>query len=161
MNRINRDTVIAVVLMAVAMLFYRETYNIPNFGYASIGSEVWPRVVLVPLFLLCAIYLVQSLRRREPQPSAGGGVIGFLYRYRNPIGSFAIFFVFLLTIDWLGMLLGGIALVFALLTLLGHRTPKAIALHAAIAVVSVGAMWSLFTYVLRVYLPQGEILQLY
>jgi hypothetical protein len=31
--------------------------------------------------------------------------------------------------------------------------------HAIIAVVAVGGMWSLFTYGLGVILPQGEILE--
>ena len=164
MNRISKDTVIAAILLVVTGLFYWETYNIPKLDYASIGSEVWPRVILVPLFVLCLIYLVQSLRSAAPaarEPTGGGGVLAFLYTYRNPISSFAVFFVFLLTIDYLGMLLGGTALVFALLTVLGHRTPRAIALHTVIAAASVGLVWSLFTYVLRVYLPQGELLQIY
>lgn len=164
MHRITKDTVIATILLVVVALFYWETYNIPEFEYASIGSEVWPRVILVPLFALCVIYLVQSLRAGAPAgaaPRGGSGVLRFLATYRNPIAAFAVFLVFLLTIDYLGMLLGGTALVFALLTVLGHRTLRAIAMHAVIAAVSVGLVWSLFTYVLRVYLPQGEILQLY
>jgi len=59
------------------------------------------------------------------------------------------------------MLIGGTLLVFALLTALGHRTPKYLLIHAAIAIVSVGAVWSLFTFALQVYLPEGELLPLY
>jgi len=47
------------------------------------------------------------------------------------------------------------------LTTLGHKTPKFLLLHAVIAIVSVGAVWSLFTFALRVYLPEGELLHLY
>ena len=53
-----------------------------------------------------------------------------------------------------GILIGGMAFVFALLTALGgFRTWP---LHIAIAVISVGGMWATFTYALRVILPRGE-----
>ena len=161
MKALNRDTAIAVLLFAIAGLFFWETYNIPQFEYASIGSEVWPRIILVPLFVLCAVYFFQSLRRGAPAADKAPAAGSFLYRYRNPILSFLIFFLFLLTVDYLGMLIGGSLLVFALLTVLGHRTPKFLLLHAVIAVASVGAVWSLFTFALRVYLPEGELLRLY
>ena len=70
---------------------------------------------------------------------------------------FVIFFVFLLTVEYLGMLIAGVMLTFILLTAIGNRTPKALALHVAISVASVGLVWSLFTFVLRVYLPEGEL----
>ncbi len=158
-----RDTAIALVLIAVGALFFWETFNIPQLDYASIGSEVWPRVILVPLIVLSVIYLAQAVRGhyRSETSGATGGPLALLSKYRNPIACFAIFFVFLLTVDYLGMLIGGSALVFGLLTVLGHRTPKAVAVHALVAVGSVGAVWALFTFGLRAYLPQGEILQLY
>jgi putative tricarboxylic transport membrane protein len=59
---------------------------------------------------------------------------------------------------YLGMLLGGLAFVFLLLNALGGWGPKQMALHAVIALVTVGGMWSLFTFGLHVLLPPGEIL---
>jgi hypothetical protein len=161
MKLYKRDAVIAVVLMVITALFFWESYSIPTFEYASIGSEVWPRVILVPLFVLCVVYFVQSIRHAVPPEKKLSGVGEFLAAYRNPIMSFVIFFIFLWTLDYLGMLIGGTLLVFALLTVLGHRTPKALLLHATIAIVSVGAVWSLFTFALQVYLPEGEILRIY
>ena len=72
---------------------------------------------------------------------------------------FALFLVYLLTLPVLGMLLGGTAFVFLLLCALGGWHSRALAVHAIIAVVAVGGMWSLFTYGLGVILPQGEILE--
>ena len=161
MKLLNKDVVIAVLLFAVAALFYWDTYSIPKFGYASIGSEVWPRVILVPLFVLCGIYFFQSLKKRKTAEGGIAGVGDFFRTYQNPIFSFVIFFLFLLTLDYLGMLIGGTLLVFALLTVLGHKTPKFLLLHAVIAIISVGSVWSLFTFALQVYLPEGELLHLY
>jgi len=56
------------------------------------------------------------------------------------------------------MHLAGALFVFLALTALGRPSPKLIAIHAAVAVASIGIMWSVFTFGLRVILPQGEIL---
>lgn len=161
MKSLNKDTVIALILMAVAGTFFWETFNIPKFGYASIGSEVWPRVILVPLLVLCAVYLVQSVRRKAAAEGRTLSAGTFFATYRNPILCFVIFLVFLATLDYLGMLLGGSALVFALLTVLGNNAPRNVLIHIGVSVASVGLVWLLFTFVLRVYLPEGEILHLY
>ena len=67
-----------------------------------------------------------------------------------------LFACYLAAIPWFGMLISGVAFVFALLTVLGGAEPRKLALHAGVALVTVGGMWSLFTYALRVLLPRGE-----
>jgi len=161
MKSLNRDTVIAVVLIAITAIFIGETFNIPKFDYASIGSEVWPRIILTPLLVLCVIYLLQSLRQKAVAEGKPFSIRGFFQQYGNPIMGFLIFLAFLATLDYLGMLIGGILLTFCLLTAFGNRTPRALLLHVAIAVISVGAVWSLFTFALRVYLPEGELIRIY
>jgi|TARA_B100000315_G_C14308954_1_gene465413 hypothetical protein len=54
-------------------------------------------------------------------------------------------------------LIGGLAFVFTLMGVLGGWQPKRLVLHAAVALGTVGGMWSIFTYGLGVILPQGEI----
>jgi putative tricarboxylic transport membrane protein len=161
MKALNKDTVIAAILIAITAIFFWETFNIPKFGYASIGSEVWPRIILVPLFVLCVVYLFQSLRRKAAAEGGPGSIWAIVLRYRNPIMGFIVFLAFLATVDYLGMLIGGVLLTFGLLTALGNRSPKALLLHVAISLVAVGTVWSLFTFVLRVYMPEGEILHFY
>ena len=58
----------------------------------------------------------------------------------------------------LGMLLGGMAFVFVTLSFLGPNERRSHLINAAVAVVTIGCMWLLFTYALGVILPQGEIL---
>lgn len=160
MKLVNKESVIAAILLLVTGVYFWETYNIATPDYASIGSDVWPRIILIPLLILTIVYLIQSIRR-PPPAGERRSIKEWFSAYQNPISSFLIFFIFLLVVDYLGMLIAGVLLVFALLTVLGHRTPKALLIHAAIALVSVGLVWSLFTFVLRVYMPEGEILRLY
>ncbi|MBI4183932.1 MAG: tripartite tricarboxylate transporter TctB family protein [Proteobacteria bacterium] len=160
MGSLNRDSVIAIVLLAFCGLMFWETFNIPRFESAAIGSEVWPRLIIAALAALSLVYLLQSLRRpAEPAAIAGRGA--FLRAYRNPIWCFVLFALFLVTLDYLGMLLGGVLYVFLMLTALGNRSPRDHLAHAAIAVGSVGVMWAIFTYGLRVYMPEGEVLRIW
>jgi predicted membrane-bound spermidine synthase len=72
-----------------------------------------------------------------------------------------MFIFFLSTLDYLGMLFGGIAFVFGLLTFLGGFSPNLIFKHLTISILSIGFMWMIFTFGLRVMLPEGEILRVW
>jgi putative tricarboxylic transport membrane protein len=161
MGSLNKDTAAALLILAATGAFFWESFNIPELGYASMGSEVWPRVILAPLFVLGVIYLIQSLRRAPSTAGTSPGFVAGVVKYRNPIMCFVLFFVFLLTVEYLGMLIAGVALTFGLLTALGNRAPKDLVMHVVISVAAVGIVWSLFTFVLRVYLPEGELLRVY
>ena len=162
MTRVNRDTVVAVVLLLACAVFATATFEIREPDYGQLSPATWPRVVVGILTVLSVIYLVQSIRKGVPEATgdeAGfGGVAGFLAHWRNVFWCFALFLAYLLTMPYLGMLIGGLAFVFLLLNALGGWGPKQLILHGIIAVVAVGGMWALFTFGLHVLLPPGEIL---
>ncbi len=158
MQRINPDVVIALLLMVVCAVFFYETFAYQKVHLAIIGSKLWPRVVVAALFVLSVLYLLQSLRAtRTPMPQ-GWRLKDWLRTNRNVVGSFACYFVFLLTLRYVGLLLGGSLFVYLTLTFLGRRDLRSQLVHALIAVVSVGFMWAVFTFALGVVLPEGEVL---
>ncbi len=159
MNAINRDTVVAVCLLLFCGVFYAASFQIEETAYATIGAEVWPRLILAVMLALSLVYLVQSMRK-GPRAAATAKA-GLFARYRNALWCYALFLAFLLTLDVLGMLLGGIAFVFLTLSVLGERSLKMLAVHAVVAIVAVGAMWAIFTFALKVILPQGVILSVW
>ena len=163
MGRINRDVVIAVVLVVFTAVFYGATYSIRKTAYGTVGSEVWPRAILIGLGALCILYLINAWRDRHETQGAGrgGGLTGWFSTYRNALLCFVMYALFLATLDYLGMLIGGILFVFLLLNLLGGWRPRRLAIHGAIAVSTMGAMWAVFTFGLRVILPEGEILRIW
>ena len=69
MNRLNRDTVIAVILMLFCGVFFWASFDIREPDYGVLPPSAWPRVILGLLALLSVIYLVQSLRRGVPRPA--------------------------------------------------------------------------------------------
>lgn len=156
MTRLNRDAIVAILLLMLCGVLFWQTFNIREVPFSQVGSEVWPRVVLLLLTVLSVVYLFKSLSepRPETEPFSLGG---WLKTYRNPIICFVMFFVFLLVLPYLGMLLAGILFVFITQSLIGGASPRRLVMHALISVLAVGGMWSIFTYALRVILPVGEL----
>ena len=86
------------------------------------------------------MYLINAWRDRHEtrEPRRGGGLRGWFSTYRNALLCFVTYALFLVTLDYLGMLIGGILFVFLLLNLLGGWNPKRLAIHGAIAVSTMG-----------------------
>jgi hypothetical protein len=162
MNRVNRDTVVAAVLMAFSGAAFWTTFGIITRDDGIMQATVWPRLILVLMIVFSLTYFVRSLRGTDDDSAVAGerGFIAWLNYYRNPLGCFVLYFAFLATLPFLGILIGGVLLVFLLLSLLGGFDRSKLLLHAAIAVLSIGGMWAIFTFALKVILPAGEILPL-
>ena len=158
-TRINRDSVSAVFLLLFCGVFFAASFDIETTNYGTLQSSVWPQIILGALSLFSLLLLTQALRK-PPAAGEGGGLLAWLRRYRNPLICYALFFGFLISLPVLGMLLGGILFVLVMLTILGGGKLAQLPLHLVIAVVSVGAMWAIFTYALGVFLPGGIILNL-
>ena len=75
------------------------------------------------------------------------GLSAELWRHVEGLGAF--------------LAIGGVLFVFLALTVMGERTPRAIAIHLVVALATIGVMWAIFTFGLRVILPEGEILRIW
>jgi putative tricarboxylic transport membrane protein len=167
MARLNRDAIVAIVLLTGCGILFWASFSIRTPDYGQLSPSTWPRVILAVLSLLGVIYLIQSLRHGpaaadEYETTDSGaamepGVLGWLKYWRNPIWVFVLFFAFLLTLPVLGSLIGGVGFVFVLMGVLGGWAPLQLLQHAALALGTVGGMWSIFTYGLGVILPPGMI----
>lgn len=165
MKKLNRDVVIATLTLAGCGLLGWQSLNIRDPGYGTLAPAAWPQFVLVLLTVFSLIYFFQSITAPATDPvenpaadaPSGKGFGAFFEHYRNPIICYGIYFAFLLTLPVLGALIGGILLVFLLLNVLGGWSPGALVRHGLIAIISMGFMWSLFSFGLRVILPEGMI----
>jgi len=167
MTSMSRDTVVSIVLLLFCGFLIWAGYQIRDPQFGELPPAAWPKAVTWVLTAFCVVYFVQSLladRARTdgdsaaPEEGREPGLLGWFRWYFNPIICLALYFIFLVTLPFFGTLIGGILLVFALLSFLGGVTPRLIVQHAIIAVVSVGVMWLIFTYGLRVLLPTGVLI---
>ena len=174
MVSLNRDSVVAIILLLVCGVLFYSSFDIRQPNYGVLMPSTWPRIIIAVLALLSLIYLIQSLRD-QPKDELGdsinvdirvdafakeenkGGLKGFFEYWQNPIICFGMFFLYLITLPVLGMLIGGLIFVFVLMSFLGGWKPKKLITHAAVSIITVGAMWSLFTFGLGVMLPEGII----
>lgn len=159
MRRLSLDVIVAAVLLIAGGALYWDTFQWRRTPFATMASSVWPRFVLVVFFALCAVYLIRSLRRGA-SGETGRSFLAWVAYYRNPLWCYGLFLLFLLTLPYLGMLVGGILFVWLMQAAVGERSPRAHLRHAAVAMGSVGFMWLIFTYVIGVILPAGSLVHI-
>ncbi|MEM6905328.1 MAG: tripartite tricarboxylate transporter TctB family protein [Pseudomonadota bacterium] len=155
---LNRDVLVAIALLVITGGLMVASFDIREPDYGQLSPAAWPRAILVTMIALSVIYLIQSLRAgpdETPRPAdLAPGLRGFVSYWRNVISVFVLFLGYLLAIPYVGMLVGGVAFVFLLLTALGGF--RSAPLHLVIAGVTMGGVWTLFTYALEVFLPRGD-----
>ncbi len=162
MRRINSDILIAIFLLISCGVLFHDTFSFRETPLAIIKSSVWPRVVLGLLFIFSFIYLLQSIRsdtsslKRKPIDPTG-----WIQANQNIFWCYGLFALFLITLPWFGMLIGGGLFVFAVLTAMGPNEIRSHLINAIIALLAMGVMWALFTFGLNVILPQGEIFRVF
>ena len=159
--RITRDVVVGIALLLICGTFLSATLGMEKPDFGQMPPALWPRIILVPLTLLSLTFLVRAVMRPDLRGPDRGGFKGWCAYYRSPFVCFTMFSVFLITMPYLGMLIGGILFVFVMLNFLGGWRPKLMALHCLVSIIAVGAMWSVFTFALGVLLPRGEIFTYY
>ena len=149
MRALNKDTIVAILLLAFCGLLAWSSLHIRLPGYGTLKPSTWPQIMVAVLTLFSALYFVQSLGyARDASSQEDGrkpGGSGFLEYFRNPIICFAIYYVFLATQPSTGALIGGIALVFALLNVLGGWGARDLVRHAIYPVLSMGFKWTLLS----------------
>ena len=156
------DIIIAIFLLCFSGVMINDASNIRDLGFEGMKADAWPRVVLWLLVIISSVMLGKSylLFKTEGHVGNNNFKVNFA-KFKNALICFGMFIFFLSTLDYLGMLLGGIVFVFGLLTFLGGRTLKNSLNHLFISIITIGVMWSIFTFGLKVILPEGEILKIW
>ena len=156
------DIIIAIFLLCFSGIMINDASNIRYLGLEGMKADAWPRVVLWLLVIISSVMLGKSYLLFKTEGHVGNNTFKVNFaKFKNALICFGMFIFFLSTLDYLGMLLGGILFVFGLLTLLGGFSPKLIFKHLVISILSIGFMWMVFTFGLRVMLPEGEILRVW
>jgi hypothetical protein len=157
----NKDTATAICLLLLCGGLLVETFQMPPPMFGQMPATLWPRLILVPLAILSLAMLIRAQVTDSGSEAPGRGLSTWFSYYLNPIVCFALFFVFLLTMPFFGMLIGGLSYVFLTLSFLGGWQPKQMLQHGAVSVVFVVGMWAIFTQLLGVFLPEGVLLRTY
>ena len=153
----NRDSIIALILIMASGGLMLASFEIREPDYGVLSPAAWPRLIIVILGILSALYFIQSLRTNKVEEieSTSRTLVSFFLYWRNVLSVFIIFAAYLILLPYLGMLVGNVVFSFVLLSVLGGW--RSFLMHGLIAISTSGGMWLLFTYVLEVFLPSGSL----
>jgi len=160
---INKDTIVAIFLLLFCGIMINNSFEIEDPGYQGMKASFWPTVILCLLSVMCLVMLIKSVvyKTENNLDAIDESTSNIFFKFKNALICFFMFVLFLTFLDYLGMLIGGILFVFGLLTLLGGSSPKKLFNHFIISIITIGIMWSIFTFGLKVILPEGELLRIW
>jgi len=160
---INKDTIVAIFLLLFCGIMINNSFEIEDPGYQGMKASFWPTVILCLLSVMCLVMLIKSVVYKTDNnlDAIDENTSNIFFKFKNALICFFMFVLFLTFLDYLGMLIGGILFVFGLLTLLGGSSPKKLFNHFIISIITIGIMWSIFTFGLKVILPEGELLRIW
>ena len=160
---IKKDTIVAISLLLFCGIMINSSFDIEDPGYQGMKASFWPTIVLCLLSIMCLVMLIKSVvtEAENNLNSNDTNLTNVFFKFKNASICFLMFVLFLAFLDYLGMLIGGVLFVFGLLTLLGGFELKKIINHFIISIITIGIMWSIFTFGLKVILPEGEILRIW
>ena len=160
---IKKDTIVAIFLLLFCGIMINSSFDIEDPGYQGMKASFWPTIVLCLLSIMCLVMLIKSVVTEDENNlnSNDTNLTNVFFKFKNASICFLMFVLFLAFLDYLGMLIGGVLFVFGLLTMLGGFQLKKIIKHFIISIITIGIMWSIFTFGLKVILPEGEILRIW
>jgi hypothetical protein len=148
--KLTRDGWTGLACLVASLVLFGFTIGLRDNPLVPIGPGFYPRVVLVISAVLAGWVIVQSIL--QPPPPGKGGE-----NYRLVAGIFAIFFVYVGAMPFLGFRLSTVLFMAALQsTLEPPRGTKACAIVAVTAIVTTVICYYLFEGYLQVLLPRGR-----
>jgi hypothetical protein len=153
------DRLVGLLLLVASGFLYWQTTFIrrPTFAaFEALGSETFPRAVLVLLALFSATMALRgagSLVPRIDRARLGG----FVERYRLPLLTLGLFVAYVVAIERVGWLISTVAFLVLLQVVLWPRRGRELAYLIAGSALFAVALAQTFERVLRVVLPRGTL----
>jgi putative tricarboxylic transport membrane protein len=149
------DTLLGLLFMALAAVFYGYTFTFPAFPGQRYGPSLFPQVIAIGIFLCGLLIAVRGWRSGTPWLHIGADL-----RRRHGLLSFlampAAIVFYLLAAERLGFIPTATVVVGALAWWFGVRPWRALLLGVAVTAV---VQW-FFGSLMRVPLPRGLFMQL-
>ncbi|MEE9240014.1 MAG: tripartite tricarboxylate transporter TctB family protein [bacterium] len=156
--RLRADTVIGAILVALVTTLFLMSFALPPAPYGTMGPALFPRVLLIALFPLCAALFMKGFLldlRTRPEPMRAFSE--WFHDYRNVLASYALFFIFVLAIPWAGYMVSGFVFLLFMQVALGPKGWAKVPQFVAVTIGVLAGLYFIFRVVLLVLLPEGEI----
>jgi len=156
--RFHADTIIGLILSVIVTTMFAMSFWLPPAPYGTMGPGLFPRVILIGLFPLCAALLLKGLNhdlRVRPEPQRV--FASWFSDYWNVLASYTLFFLFALALPWAGYMVTGFFFLFFMQVLLGPKDWRKIPQFIAVTLGVLTVSYLIFRVMLLVLLPEGEI----
>lgn len=151
-----REAILGAATLLVCAVLYHQTTLIADYGFAQVGADVWPKIILGSIAALALVQLAMGLRSR-PTPANDPDLHSEKQNLWEsafvPVTVFSVIILFAVLVPYIGFMFSGLLMVFSLLTVIGPRSARAIAINAAIASGSVLTVTFFFSNIMGVLLP--------
>lgn len=152
-----REAFLGAATLLLCAVLYHQTTLIADYGFAQVGADVWPKMIVGAIAALALLQTALGLYRPRSRAGSETSPVGARPSLRDaalvPLTVFGAIIGFALLVPYAGFTVSGLVMVFVLLSVIGPKTPRAIAAHAAIAAVSVLTVAFFFSYFMGVLLP--------
>lgn len=157
------DLILSALFTAFGAWMYWEATALPKGLFGTLGPGFFPKVILAPFTILCAILTIRLFLKwlRAPKKDATPEEerISWFKRYRFVLIGFTLFFLYLLGLKWLGFILSTLIFMPVFMWTLapperGWGTVRVVAFTTALLTFG---LYGLFTYAFQVMLPPGVI----
>ncbi len=156
--RFQADTVIGAILVVFVTTLFVMTIGLPPAPYGTMGPALFPRVVLIALFPLCAALLIKGvIHDLRSRPEALRTFADWFHNYRNVLAAYALFFIFVLSLSWAGYMTSGFVFLLAMQMALGPKRWAMVPQYLAVTIGVLVMLYLIFRVMLLVLLPEGEI----
>jgi len=140
-----------IIGSAILLLFsFAAYYQATRF---TLGTDVFPKAVLIVIMILAAVQLVFALR---PTAAVGAPASSGALNVRRIIAIAALFFVYIVSIQLIGYFIATPLFLLVSMVLLGRKDAKTILIVTAAVTV---AIWLIFRAFIYVPVPMGPFLQ--
>ena len=153
----NKNRIIGIVLGLVGLLFLLLTSRLPINEYATvIGPRVFPYIASGGLFL-CAVGL---FFRKETEEEKKKGPFLDRAGWIRVLKLCILLAFFPLLFKYLGYIISSCILLFLMITFFDLKKEVKAWKRGLVTVIVVGILYTLFTFVIKIKLPTGDLIDL-
>ena len=152
---------------ALGIAMYVDALNLPEGLFGTLGPGYFPKIILVCLiaasgllFVRQGVRAIAALRKPDDNtPLDKKALLAFYKRYRFVAFAFAAFFLYLLSMKWLGFLVSTLAFMVLTMWILApaEKNWRTVRIVLITSVMLTFGLFGLFTYAFSVMLPSGSL----
>ena len=152
---IGRDGITGLILLAISLVLLVKSFQLPSLPIVPVGPGFYPAIVLSFMAAASALLVLQDLMKQRTPAAADAGDAP-RRNYRLVVIAFAIVGGYVVLLPLVGFRVATVLFVAALQAALGRpRTPRQLAVLAAIALGTAAVSYVVFERYLLVLLPRG------